>query len=396
MSIFETVENVATEIISKLSTGSSKKQIVLLYAFNGVGKTRLSRMLSAEQEQDNETITTLGYNAYFEDLFHWNNESIELQFVESDQIINFIEQQGLDGQITKNFQELTQSKVLPEYDFNKGSVTFALSTGDNRSEENQNIKISRGEESLFIWSVFYTVISNILEEVNTLREDKSTHIFDNLNRIIIDDPVSSIDDTRIVHLGVKISDLINSRKIKINQKRSDLSEPSKKLAQEYIDSEVKEYEDSLPQLNIEFVIMSHHPLFYNVLYNSLGNNSIKYLLAKNTDGTLSLDEMNNDSPFGYHLAIISMIESAIKNNEIERYHFNLLRALLEKTANFLGYKNWKDCIAIKNKGDLIKHLHLNSHGKLSDLESVYLNNEQKDIFTEAFNDFIEKYNFSQN
>lgn len=394
MELFKTIEEVATEITSKLSNSSRKRQIVLLYAFNGVGKTRLSRLLGIDQEQDSEVITTLGYNAYFEDLFRWNNDNLELEFNTNNQIINFIKEQGLDIQITKNFQDLTQSKVLPEYDFEKGSVIFGFSPGDDRSEE--NIKISRGEESLFIWSVFYTVINNVLEEITTNEEDKSTHIFDNLSRIIIDDPVSSIDDARIVHLGVKISDLINSRKINIEQKRSDLSAPDKKLSPEYIDLQVKEYEDHLSQVNIDFVIMSHHPLFYNVLYNSIGKKEIKYLLAKNTDGTLSLDEINDDSPFGYHLAVVSIIKNAIANNEIEKHHFNLFRVLLEKTANFLGYKNWKDCLSIKNKNELIKHLHLSSHGKLSDLEVVHPSSEQCDIFTEAFNSFIEKYNFSQN
>jgi hypothetical protein len=394
MATFETIEKVATEITSKLNS----KKVALLYAFNGVGKTRLSRILGPKQysesdpDQDDDTVTTLGYNAYFEDLFYWDNESLELRFSTYDQIIKFIIDQGLDGQITSNFQELTQSKVLPEYDFQKGAIAFVFSPGDDRTEK---IKISRGEESLFIWSVFYTVVSSILTEIATNEEDKSTHVFDNLSRIIIDDPVSSIDDTRIVHLGVKISELINSKKNMIEQKRLELSAPEKKLAQKYIDIQVEEYTSSLSRINIEFVVLSHHPLFYNVLHNSIGKEGIKYLMTKNTDGTLTLDPINDDSPFGYHLATIEVIKDAIDNNKLEKYHFNLLRVLLEKTANFLGYKNWKDCIAIKNKDELIKHLHLNSHGKLSDLEVIHLTNEQKEIFTEAFRDFIEKYNFSQ-
>jgi len=39
---FNTIEDTATKIKSDLDSNSDKKKIVLLYAFNGTGKTRLS------------------------------------------------------------------------------------------------------------------------------------------------------------------------------------------------------------------------------------------------------------------------------------------------------------------------------------------------------------------
>lgn len=43
-----------------------------------------------------------------------------------------------------------------------------------------------------------------------VKEDRATDIFNNLEYIIIDDPVSSIDDTRIITLAIGIIKLIKS------------------------------------------------------------------------------------------------------------------------------------------------------------------------------------------
>ncbi|MGM9809471.1 MAG: hypothetical protein ACI30J_01195 [Paludibacteraceae bacterium] len=59
----------------------SDKKVQLIYAFNGVGKTRLSREFKDliapknEGEEDEETpIKILYYNAFTEDLFYWDND----------------------------------------------------------------------------------------------------------------------------------------------------------------------------------------------------------------------------------------------------------------------------------------------------------------------------------
>ena len=62
----------------------AKKKVQLIYAFNGVGKTRLSREFkelvapkiegeeaAAEEEM---LIKVLYYNAFTEDLFYWDND----------------------------------------------------------------------------------------------------------------------------------------------------------------------------------------------------------------------------------------------------------------------------------------------------------------------------------
>ena len=57
----------------------SQKKVQLIYAFNGTGKTRLSRELKdliSPKEIDSEVeyqSKVLYYNAFTEDLFYWNN-----------------------------------------------------------------------------------------------------------------------------------------------------------------------------------------------------------------------------------------------------------------------------------------------------------------------------------
>ena len=68
-----------TEIAQVLRDADKKVQ--LIYAFNGVGKTRLSRAfkeLISPKDQDDESeehkIKVLYYNAFTEDLFYWDND----------------------------------------------------------------------------------------------------------------------------------------------------------------------------------------------------------------------------------------------------------------------------------------------------------------------------------
>jgi hypothetical protein len=337
-----------------------KNNLIAIYAFNATGKTRLTNILSGvenDHELDYSAIQYLCYNAFFEDLFTWDNDDYSLRFDKNSWLIQYIIEQGLDGNIVNSFREIIDSNVEPSFNFSEGFVTFNVVSGDNNSAT--NIKISRGEESVLIWCVFYTVLETSLEELNTKQKDRTTQIFNNLQYIIIDDPVSSIDDTKIITLAIKLVDMI------------------------------KGYNGS----SVHFLIATHHALFYNVIVNSFKhNNRIKsthYLLAK--DHYKYTLTHQGDAPFAYHLTIKGIIEDAITKNNIERYHFNLFRNLLEKTANFLGYSNWYDCIDNKDRGEFTKLLNLYSHSRLSDLESREIPREEKDLFIDVFNRFIKDF-----
>ena len=79
---------------------------------------------------------------------------------------------------------------------------------------------------------------------------------------------------------------------------------------------------------------------------------------------------------------------------LKKYHFNLFRALLEKTANFLGNDDWKVCLkGIEFNEDFIKIIDHYSHDKLSELEYSDLVDSQVKTYEKVFNEFLVKYNF---
>ena len=120
------------------------------------------------------------------------------------------------------------------------------------------------------------------------------------------------------------------------------------------------------------------------------------ILLKLEDGTLEIKSQDGDSPFSYHTLLIEEIQKAIKDNNVQKYHFNLFRAVLEKTKNFLGYaQNWS-CLLDDNgnKDKLTKLLNLYSHNSLSEIEAKQILPEDLAIFKDAFKAFIEKFHWS--
>ena len=347
------------EIKSKLDT-TDKWNLYLLFACNTSGKTRLSKLFKETYSEN-----VLCYNAFLEDLFHWDNENIVLKFNNRSQLAKLIEDEGLDGQIVDNFKKITNSKIEPSFDFIKGEISFGNHTGDESSLE--NIKVSRGEESLFIWSIFYTVLQNA---VNTLREEqsaRSTNYFDDIKYIVIDDPVSSMDDTRIITIALELIELIKT---------------------------IAEYD-----LPLKILICTHHCLFYNVLHNKKRRdwNQYNVVMSRSLDNELYIKSQDNDSPFSYHNFVMSELKKIIEANNIQKYHFNLFRAVLEKTANFLGYKKWSDILDDdENKKIFVKMLNSYSHNSLSEIESTYLQVEEINAFKEIFDAFVEKFHWSCN
>ena len=380
MAEFDSIEKVSQEIKNNLNSITDKKSIALLYAFNATWKTRLSvdfNLLNEDFEETFETeetkpseipnIKVFSYNAFIEDLFSWNNENFILNF-KKHWVFEFIEKQGLEWSIKDVYKDITNSKVEPKFNYRDQSISFPIITvKDDGSIDEKPIKISKSEESIFIWSIYYAILEIAIESLNTTEDLRVTKKFNNLEYVVVDDPVSSIDDTWIITVADKLFQTIrlyNGNKI-------------------------------------NFLITTHHALFYNVLFNSFRrlkkseSKKFFYILSKNNSNNLKLKWQDEDSPFAYHLSTISMIKETIKNWNIERYHFNLFRSLLEKTANFLGYSSIDDCILWDNKSEYVRIINIYSHGKISELEYNEVQNEHKEIFIECFNKFIEnfKYNF---
>jgi hypothetical protein len=321
------------------------KKVQLIYAFNGMGKTRLSRAFkqlvapknNGEEEGEAEAPRTkfLYYNAFTEDLFYWDNDlSQDAEHKLRIQPNSFtdwvLRDQGQDRNIVANFQRYAGNKLTPHFSEDFSEVTFSLERGDD--ERSGNLKISKGEESNFIWSVFYTLLDQVINTLNIAEPDnRETRQFDQLEFVFIDDPVSSLDDNHLIELAVNLAALIKAS-----------------------------------QSGLKFVITTHSPLFYNVLYNEL-NAKTCYLLDRLEDGTFDLLEKKGDSnkSFSYHLHLRKTLEQAIAANQVERYHFTLLRNLYEKTASFLGYEKWSELLPDDKQAYLNRIIQFTSHSTLS-------------------------------
>jgi hypothetical protein len=327
-------------------------KVQLIYAFNGTGKTRLSREFKklitpktdgkeTDHEIDQPELArnkVLYYNAFTEDLFYWDNDlesdaepKLKIQPNSyTDWLLMLLKELGQDGNIVKYFQRYSNDKLTPTFSEDFTEVSFSLERGDNTNSA--NIKISKGEESNFIWSVFYTLLDQVVTILNVAEaNDRETNKFDQLEYVFIDDPVSSLDENHLIELAVNLAGLIKSS-----------------------------------QSALKFVISTHNPLFYNVLYNEF-NKKTCYMLERFEDGTFSLTEKPGDSnkSFSYHLHLMQTIELAITDNKIERYHFTLLRNLYEKTASFLGYSKWSELLPDDRQLYLSRVINFTSHSSLS-------------------------------
>lgn len=358
-----------TEIAQALKDANKKVQ--LIYAFNGTGKTRLSREFkeliahkdNEEDEAEDSGIKILYYNAFTEDLFYWDNDldadsNRKLKIQPNGFTDWVLRDQGQEFNIATHFQHYTSDKLTPrfneEYTIKDkegrdvtikaySEITFSIEGGNEGGIE--NIKISKGEESCLIWCVFYSLLEQVVEVLNIAEPaERETNQFNDLEYVFIDDPVSSLDDNHLIELAVNIAELIKSSK-------SDL----------------------------KFIITSHNPLFYNVLFNEF--NGIKRILKsrfdKLEDGTYLLEE-TKDSPFSYHLLLLSELEKAIESNDVQKYHFNFLRNILEKTSTFLGYESWRELLPEKSREAYCNRIiNLYSHSKHSGEEIAIVREDDK-------------------
>lgn len=336
---------------------SRQKKPILIYAFNGTGKTRLTNLFYNMNLQDGESsLVCLIYSALFEDAFQWDNIVNELHFMVQDEWLRrLFEDEDLESRIKEIYGRYHFSHFEPFFDVENQLVYFQMATGDD--ESNDHIKISRAEESLFIWSVYHAVLDLMVDILSDKTENRTTDMFNNVKYIVIDDPVSSIDDTRIVSLAIDLVDTVNK----------------------------------LKELGLKVIILTHHALFFNIVKNIMGDKATSWSLSSSYEGICRKDI--KDSPFAYHLFAMTLIKQAIENNTIERYHFNLFRAILEKTANFLGYKHYKSLLTGENKDETYRILNIYSHSRIADMEPQDIPSDHKNLFADIFNDFLKSYNW---
>ena len=330
----------------------SDKKVQVIFAHNGVGKTRLSRAF----KELATTSDTLYFNAFTEDLFHWDNDlendtTRVLQLKES-KFFKVFEGHGFD--IERRVRELLNRYV--DFDFSIDLKTKKVSfsreiTKEGKSEKVEDIKISRGEENIFVWSFFLAIAQLAIDKDENYKWVKT---------IYIDDPISSLDDNNVIIVASYLAKLIKDSKGK------------------------------------KFIISTHHGLFYNVIVNEL-RGADKYLLTKNGED-YKLEALKSDTPFYQHIGILKHLRAVAQSGEIYTYHFNLLRNVLEKTATFHGFNKFSDCIKVEgddaDKSIHARRINILSHGNYSIFEPQEMVEENKEHFKTVLENFIKEYGFN--
>ena len=202
----------------------------------------------------------------------------------------------------------------------------------------------------------------MISELNIADADnRSTNVFNNLEYVFIDDPVSSLDENHLIELAVSLSALIK-----------------------------------ISTSNVKFIISTHNPLFYNVLYSELGA-KFGYVLIRHLDGSFDLEEKKGDSnqSFSYHLHLKQTLEQAISENRVQKYHFTLLRNLYEKTATFLGYPRWSELLPDDKQAYLNRVIQFTSHSTLSNEAVAEPTAQEKQTFKFLLDHLLANYAYWQ-
>ncbi len=359
------------DLATRLRQDLESKKAVLLYAYNGTGKTRLS-MAFKELGKQSECRDTLYFNAFTEDLFTWDNDlegDSERRLLLNTQSSFFrglfdFEMDTRVGKLLRRYASFDFRIQEPDMGQNDNkwavhfsrTITAPISSGkDVSTQEVDNIKISRGEENIFIWCFFLAIVE--------LAMDPNIDAYSWVKYIFIDDPISSLDEHNAIAVANHLGQLL---------KRDD--------------NELKT------------VVSTHHALFFNVLSNELGK-SLKYFLNRDSAGNgYLLRKEKSDTPFFHHVAALVELHRVAQNGKLYTYHFNMLRSILEKTASFHGYNNFSTCIRQdEDDTDGILHariINIMSHGNYSLFEPQEMLEENKVYFQKILRDFLDRYLFN--
>ena len=110
---------------------------------------------------------------------------------------------------------------------------------DYETRREEAIKVSRGEENIFIWCFFLAIVELALD-------DDGAGPYNWVKYIYIDDPISSLDEHNAIAVASHLAQLLKR-----------------------------------PESRLKTVISTHHTLFFNVLYNELNRgNASKYFLSR--------------------------------------------------------------------------------------------------------------------
>ena len=353
----ENIQKIATQL------NESSEQICLIYAFNGTGKTKLSvAYKDLTKEENNGEHSGVYYNAYSEDLFTWDNdeendnENMKLKILTSS--LNRHHSLLMDTDILQEKLSIYCPKykfeLNPYEDREQGiqSITVFLD-----KETKQPIKISRGEERIFIWCFFLALF-----DTEGWADAPNSHFF-------IDDPVSSLDEHNIFLTAESILKII------------DDAYPKKKI-----------------------ILTTHHIGLFSILVDRLtkGEKGKKYKastaifsLENKSEKELFLNSIK-EGAFLFHLHLLKTLDEATKT-ELFSYHFVLLRQLLENIASFLGVGYISFVLGQigldENENTITQRIHSLSHKDTYKTQSNKMPESEEMLFREILDKIKTKYKF---
>lgn len=336
----------------------------LVFAYNGTGKTRLSYDFAHYGRETGDSQHTLYYNAYTEDLFTWNND-IENETEEREHKLyinkNSALIQGLAGydfieSLHKYMSIFTDidfdlkydKDEVPDYVVFSKKVSFEQELNGETvliDDKKDNIKISRGEERLFVWCFFRCIMDQVIGGNDAYKD---------IEYIYIDDPMSSLDDNNVIAFAQQLYNTIRECS------RNDVN--------------VLRTGRSLSR-HIKFIISTHHALFFHVMLHGLNNDKAAhyYLHRDKQTNDLLLKDMSSDTPFYYNVAVMAEVQEAIYNNRLFTYHFTIMRSVMEKIQEFFGHPDFRYILdGITYKGNLFEESAY-SKGELTELYSRMVN-----------------------
>jgi len=372
MSGIRTYQNLRTlvkRLRDDLNNPTKPTQLVLLYAYNRTGKTRLSMEFKDTGKRKNSgNADSLYFNAYTEDLFTWENDLDgdtvrHLRLNPDSTFFNGLKDLALDETIAGYLSRYA------DFDFDIDYATWKVSF---RKDEEENIKISRGEQNIFIWCLFMAICERMLDGHVSYQSNKYLYI---------DDPISSLDDNNAIAVACDLAKLLRRAATRTDQTGNPAP--------------------------IKVVFSSHHALFFNVMCNEIGRSKDgepkvthkRYFLHR-ADGDVYTLRATEDTPFFHHVASLAELQRAADANtgKLYTFHFNALRSIMEKTASFFGHADISFCLkALDNEEDRALYnraLNLLSHGKYAIHEPTEMGEDNKDLFRRILRDFTTKFQFA--
>lgn len=350
-------------LAKRIRDEAQNRHCVLLFAYNRTGKTRLS-MEFKDKGKRKGAADTLYFNAFTEDLFIWNNDlegdiDRHLTINKDSTFFSGMKELALEPDIAGYLSRYADFDF--DIDYDEWTVVF-------RNSDAERIKISRGEENIFIWCVFMAIGERVIDGHES---------YDWVRYLYIDDPVSSLDDNNAIAVACDLAALV--RKAASRKDTTGTPHP------------------------IRVVVSSHHTLFYNVMCNELGRSRegqekvhIKRLFMHRpgAGGEYAL-QATGDTPYLQHVAVLAELQKCINEDRLYTYHFNALRSILEKVASFLGHGDLWVCLKDLDDDALYNRaLNLLSHGKYSVSDPTEMGDDNKKLFRRMFNDIVKRFEFA--